>query len=62
MPEERSTVPVLGLGEILVKVAAAGANCPDVRQRQGTYPPPQGVVRHSGSRDRRRSCSARRWT
>lgn len=42
-PEER-TIPAPGPGEILVKVAAAGVNRPDVRQRQGTYPPPPGVT------------------
>jgi hypothetical protein len=31
-----------GPATILVKVAAAGVNRPDVRQRQGTYPPPEG--------------------
>lgn len=30
-------------GEILVKVAAAGVNRPDVLQRQGGYPPPPGA-------------------
>lgn len=30
-------------GEVLVKVAAAGVNRPDVLQRQGLYPPPQGA-------------------
>lgn len=30
-------------GEVLVKVAAAGVNRPDVAQRQGTYPPPPGA-------------------
>ena len=43
VPEERP-VPAPGPGEILVKVAAAGVNRPDVRQRQGTYPPPQGAT------------------
>jgi NADPH2:quinone reductase len=42
VPEERA-VPSPGTGEILVKVAAAGVNRPDVRQRQGTYPPPKGA-------------------
>ena len=42
-PEERP-VPAPGAGEILVKVAAAGVNRPDVRQRQGTYPPPKGAT------------------
>ena len=30
-------------GEVLVKVAAAGVNRPDVFQRQGNYPPPPGA-------------------
>ena len=38
-PEERP-VPSPGKGEILVKVAAAGVNRPDVAQRSGAYPPP----------------------
>jgi NADPH2:quinone reductase len=42
LPEERP-VPVPGAGEILVKVAAAGVNRPDVMQRQGLYPPPKGA-------------------
>jgi NADPH2:quinone reductase len=42
VPEERD-VPVPGGGEILVKVAAAGVNRPDVMQRQGLYPPPPGA-------------------
>ena len=36
-------VPTLKPGEILVKVAAAGINRPDVLQRQGVYPPPPGA-------------------
>ncbi len=36
-------VPAPGLGEILVKVAAAGVNRPDVLQRQGGYAPPPGA-------------------
>jgi NADPH2:quinone reductase len=43
VPEERP-VPTPGPGEILVKVVAAGVNRPDVRQRQGTYPPPKGAT------------------
>jgi len=42
VPEQRA-VPVPGDGEILVKVAAAGVNRPDVMQRQGNYPPPPGA-------------------
>ena len=43
VPEQRQ-MPSPGEGEILVKVAAAGVNRPDVRQRQGTYPPPKGAT------------------
>lgn len=35
-------MPVAGNGQILVKVAAAGVNRPDVQQRMGAYPPPTG--------------------
>ncbi|HEX3859062.1 MAG TPA: NAD(P)H-quinone oxidoreductase [Pseudolabrys sp.] len=42
VPEQRP-VPTPGDGEILVKVAAAGVNRPDVMQRQGLYPPPPGA-------------------
>jgi NADPH2:quinone reductase len=34
--------PKAGPGQILVKVAAAGVNRPDVAQRMGVYPPPPG--------------------
>ncbi|PVZ82555.1 zinc-binding dehydrogenase [Serratia sp. S1B] len=36
-------LPLLAPGEILVKVAAAGVNRPDVMQRRGHYPPPPGA-------------------
>ena len=36
-------VPAHGKGEVLIKVAAAGVNRPDVMQRQGFYPPPPGA-------------------
>ena len=39
----RDRVPTPGSGEILVKVAAAGVNRPDVMQRMGLYPPPPGA-------------------
>ncbi|HEV3395549.1 MAG TPA: NAD(P)H-quinone oxidoreductase [Xanthobacteraceae bacterium] len=42
VPEERP-VATPGAGEVLVKVAAAGVNRPDVMQRQGSYPPPPGA-------------------
>jgi putative PIG3 family NAD(P)H quinone oxidoreductase len=35
--------PRPGKGELLVKVAAAGVNRPDVLQRRGLYPPPPGA-------------------
>ncbi|MDX3808288.1 NAD(P)H-quinone oxidoreductase [Bosea thiooxidans] len=41
-PETRP-VPQPGAGEILVAVAAAGVNRPDVLQRQGGYNPPPGA-------------------
>jgi NADPH2:quinone reductase len=41
-PVERP-VPVPGPGEILVKVAAAGINGPDLMQRKGLYPAPAGA-------------------
>ena len=33
-------VPQPGPGQVLIRVAAAGVNRPDVAQRSGTYPPP----------------------
>jgi putative PIG3 family NAD(P)H quinone oxidoreductase len=42
LPETRS-VPAPGPGEVLIKVAAAGVNRPDVAQRSGAYPPPPGA-------------------
>ena len=36
-------VPQPGPGEVLVKVAAAGVNRPEVLQRKGMYPPPPGA-------------------
>ena len=36
-------VPEPAAGEVLIKVAAAGVNRPDVLQRQGGYAPPPGV-------------------
>ncbi|PRH84715.1 NAD(P)H-quinone oxidoreductase [Labrys okinawensis] len=40
VPEERP-VPRPGDNEILIRVAAAGVNRPDVLQRAGAYPPPK---------------------
>ena len=36
-------VPGPGAGEVLIEVAAAGVNRPDVLQRKGGYPPPPGA-------------------
>lgn len=36
-------VPEPGPGEVLIRVAAAGVNRPDVQQRRGLYPPPPGA-------------------
>ena len=40
---EQRPLPTLAAGEILIRVAAAGVNRPDVLQRQGHYPPPPGA-------------------
>ncbi len=39
----RRPVPHPGAGDVLVRVAAAGVNRPDIMQRQGKYPPPAGA-------------------
>jgi NADPH:quinone reductase len=36
-------MPLPGAGEVLIQVAAAGVNRPDVMQRKGDYPPPAGA-------------------
>jgi len=41
-PAERP-LPVPGPGEVLIKVAAAGVNGPDLMQRKGLYPAPPGA-------------------
>lgn len=40
---EQRDVPRPGEGEILIRVRAAGVNRPDVQQRKGLYPPPEGA-------------------
>src|SRR5215218_1821003 len=35
--------PIPVAGEVLIRVAAAGINRPDVMQRRGAYPPPPGA-------------------
>ncbi|WP_218940078.1 NAD(P)H-quinone oxidoreductase [Denitrobaculum tricleocarpae] len=42
VPCERP-MPEPGAGDVLIKVAAAGVNRPDVLQRTGGYPPPPGA-------------------
>jgi putative PIG3 family NAD(P)H quinone oxidoreductase len=42
VPRERR-VPAPSPGEVLIKVAAAGVNRPDLLQRLGKYPPPPGA-------------------
>src|SRR5918996_563914 len=41
-PVERQ-IPEPDAGEVLIRVAAAGVNRPDVMQRRGVYPPPPGA-------------------
>ena len=52
-------VPKPADGEVLVRVAAAGVNRPDVMQRQGRYPAPARASRFARARDRRRNRRAR---
>jgi NADPH:quinone reductase len=40
---ERMAVPQPGTAQVLIKVAAAGVNRPDILQRLGGYPPPPGA-------------------
>ncbi|HRK96380.1 MAG TPA: NAD(P)H-quinone oxidoreductase, partial [Rhodospirillales bacterium] len=39
----RRPVPAPGADEVLIRVAAAGINGPDIYQRQGLYPAPPGA-------------------
>jgi NADPH:quinone reductase len=41
-------VPTPRAGEVLVKVAYAGVNGPDIMQRKGLYPPPEGASKILG--------------
>jgi putative PIG3 family NAD(P)H quinone oxidoreductase len=47
-PEQMALVerpaPEIGPGEVLIRVAAAGVNRPDLQQRKGLYPPPPGAT------------------
>jgi NADPH2:quinone reductase len=42
IPAKRST-PKPGPGQVLIKIASAGVNGPDIMQRQGRYAPPPGA-------------------
>lgn len=39
----RRALPEPGPGDVLIRVAAAGVNGPDLKQRRGAYPPPKGA-------------------
>jgi NADPH:quinone reductase len=45
---ETAPVPSVGPGQVLIAVAAAGVNRPDVAQRAGVYPPPPGATEIPG--------------
>ena len=53
-------VPQPQTNEVLVRVAAAGVNGPDIMQRKGLYPAAAGRIRSAGARDFRRSRRGRR--
>ncbi len=48
MQVKHAPLPVLKAGEVLIEVAYAGVNRPDVAQRSGSYPPPPGASPHMG--------------
>src|SRR6185312_14145754 len=62
----RIATPKPGPGQILIKVAAAGVNRPDVIQRLGFYPPPPGAPDTMGLEVAGEvvalGAGARRWT
>ncbi len=60
-PGRRGPLPEPGPGEVLIEVAAAGINRPDVLQRQGLYPPPKGASDLLGHGSRRQSRGPWRW-
>ncbi|MHA1597132.1 MAG: NAD(P)H-quinone oxidoreductase [Alphaproteobacteria bacterium] len=43
LAEATRPLPVASPGEVLIEVEAAGVNRPDILQRQGLYPPPDGA-------------------
>ncbi len=48
MNVKQGLLPVLKPGEVLIEVAYAGVNRPDVAQRSGRYPPPPGASPYMG--------------
>ena len=48
MQVKTGPLPTLKAGEVLIEVAYAGVNRPDVIQRQGKYPPPPGASPYMG--------------
>jgi NADPH:quinone reductase len=48
MQVKTGPLPALKAGEVLIEVAYAGVNRPDVIQRQGKYPPPPGASPYMG--------------
>jgi NADPH:quinone reductase-like Zn-dependent oxidoreductase len=46
--EDTVDVPVPSSGEVLIKVAYAGINRPDILQRKGMHPPAPGAPAHPG--------------
>lgn len=40
---DSAEIPKIGAFDVLIKVAAAGVNRPDILQRKGLYPPPKGA-------------------
>jgi NADPH:quinone reductase len=55
---EERPAPELGADEVLIRVAGAGVNRPDIIPRNGFYPPPQASPTSRGWRCRERW---RRW-
>lgn len=45
---ETVPLPQAGPGQVLIAVAAAGVNRPDIQQREGKYPPPKGATEIPG--------------
>ena len=48
MTVKQGPLPTLKSGEVLIEVAYAGVNRPDVAQRSGRYPPPPGASPYMG--------------